>query len=39
MLWDLKARENIVYQLALTELTKNAPLIPGVEMNGTNKPS
>ncbi|OSS51808.1 hypothetical protein B5807_03658 [Epicoccum nigrum] len=43
MLRVLKARENVAYQLALTgtelrELIKNAPLIPGVETDGNDKP-
>ncbi|KAF3036932.1 hypothetical protein E8E12_005712 [Didymella heteroderae] len=43
MLRVLKAREEIAYQLALTdtelrELIKNAPLIPGVETDGNDKP-
>lgn len=43
MLRVLKAREHVAYQLALTgtelrELIKNAPLIPGVETNGNDKP-
>lgn len=43
MLRVLKAREDVAYQLALTgtelrELIKNAPLIPGVETDGNDKP-
>jgi uncharacterized Zn-finger protein len=43
MLRVLKAREEVAYQLALTstelrELIKNAPLIPGVETDGNDKP-
>lgn len=43
MLRVLKAKEEVAYQLALTgtelrELIKNAPLIPGIETDGTDKP-
>jgi hypothetical protein len=43
MLRVLKAREEVAYQLALIgtelrELIKNAPLIPGVETDGNDKP-
>lgn len=43
MLRVMKAREEVAYQLALTstelrELIKNAPLIPGVETDGNDKP-
>ena len=43
MLRVLKAREDLAYQLALTttelrELIKSAPLIPGVETDGNDKP-
>lgn len=43
MLRVLKAREDVAYQLALTgielrELIKNAPLIPGIETDGNDKP-
>lgn len=43
MLRVLKARDDVAYQLALTstelrELIKNAPLIPGVETDGNEKP-
>ncbi|KAH6639707.1 hypothetical protein C7974DRAFT_137247 [Boeremia exigua] len=43
MLRVLKTREDVAYQLALTgtelrELIKHAPLIPGVETDGNDKP-
>jgi uncharacterized Zn-finger protein len=43
MLRVLKAQENVAYQLALTsaelrDVIKNAPLIPGVETDGNDKP-